>query len=269
MQRDLFYLFPYSTASRSARDLARAIGIHRYRPQADDMELAAENIVINWGATKLPNRVLSAGTILNPPGRIRTINAKDTFMKAAVDTPGGPTVPPFTKDVETALSWLGEGHEVVGRADLKASGGKGIVFGKDKATFEQFVDCPFFTMYIPKKEEYRVHFVKDQLLDIQQKLLRRQDDAGNPVNPKEVDWRLRNHTNGFIFARNNLNVHPDVIEQAKRAHQMTKLDFGAYDIIFNDTKKKAYVLEVNTAPGLTGQTLENYTKAFKDLIEAA
>ncbi|MNY81884.1 hypothetical protein D3C86_2236870 [compost metagenome] len=44
------------------------------------------------------------------------------------------------------------------------------------------------------------------------------------------------------------------------------LDFGAADVIWNDHRKQAFVLEVNTAPGLTGTTLEKYAKALKEIF---
>jgi D-alanine-D-alanine ligase-like ATP-grasp enzyme len=44
------------------------------------------------------------------------------------------------------------------------------------------------------------------------------------------------------------------------------LDFGAIDIIYNESRDQAYVLEVNTAPGLTGQTIQSYADAFRHLV---
>jgi len=40
------------------------------------------------------------------------------------------------------------------------------------------------------------------------------------------------------------------------------LDFGAVDIIYNEHEDKYYVLEVNSAPGLEGTTLEKYVEAL-------
>jgi len=40
------------------------------------------------------------------------------------------------------------------------------------------------------------------------------------------------------------------------------LDFGAVDIIYNEHENQYYVLEVNTAPGLEGTTVEKYAEAF-------
>ena len=40
------------------------------------------------------------------------------------------------------------------------------------------------------------------------------------------------------------------------------LDFGAVDIIYNKQEDKWYVLEVNTAPGIYGTTLDKYVNAI-------
>ena len=46
------------------------------------------------------------------------------------------------------------------------------------------------------------------------------------------------------------------------------LDFGAVDVIWNSRRLEAYVLEINSAPGLQGQTVENYAAAFRRLLAA-
>jgi D-alanine-D-alanine ligase-like ATP-grasp enzyme len=77
---------------------------------------------------------------------------------------------------------------------------------------------------------------------------------------------VRNHDNGFIFVRNDVKAPSSVEEQAVRAIKALGLDFGAVDIIWNDKQQKAYVLEVNTAPGLEGSTVDDYARGFRNLI---
>jgi D-alanine-D-alanine ligase-like ATP-grasp enzyme len=40
------------------------------------------------------------------------------------------------------------------------------------------------------------------------------------------------------------------------------LDFGAVDMIYNAKRNTYYVLEVNTACGLAGETLNKYVEVF-------
>jgi len=44
------------------------------------------------------------------------------------------------------------------------------------------------------------------------------------------------------------------------------LDFGAVDVVFNSKEKLAYVLEINTAPGLTGSTLDGYVERLRKFL---
>jgi D-alanine-D-alanine ligase-like ATP-grasp enzyme len=90
---------------------------------------------------------------------------------------------------------------------------------------------------------------------VQQK--RRRLDVENP------NWQVRNHANGFIYARENVNPPQCVIDAAKIVfNKCTELDFGAVDVIYNAKQDRAYVLEINSAPGLEGQTLQDYADYF-------
>ena len=61
-------------------------------------------------------------------------------------------------------------------------------------------------------------------------------------------------------------INKSVKEQALKAIQALGLDFGAVDVGYNTRENKAYVYEVNSAPGLQGTTLTAYTNAFKELL---
>src|SRR5690606_32924060 len=79
----------------------------------------------------------------------------------------------------------------------------------------------------------------------------------------KVNFMIRNHRNGFIFQRNEITIPADVEVQATKAFEASGLDFGAVDVIWNEHEGRAYVLEINSAPGLEGTTLDNYVAAFK------
>ena len=53
--------------------------------------------------------------------------------------------------------------------------------------------------------------------------------------------------------------------QSVAAVRSLGLDFGAVDVV--ERQNKAYVLEVNTAPGLVGTTLEKYVDAIREYAE--
>lgn len=71
---------------------------------------------------------------------------------------------------------------------------------------------------------------------------------------------IRNYDNGWVFATQNVvysssTIEDSVKQQAIAAVQALGLDFGAVDICVNLEGSKAYVLEVNTAPGLSSPTV--------------
>lgn len=254
-------IYTYNPGSQSAKALSLGLKVSRFKT-ASEFITKPEHIVINWGGTKMPRNLTNAGRILNKPEVVRRVSNKRSFFEDV--KPGGPRIPEFTSDPTLAMRWVSSGDEVIGREKLNSKGGDGIIFGSNKETIEDFLECQLFVKYKKKKEEYRVHFLDGKVIDIQQKMLRKFDDAGNPVDPSTIDFRIRNLASGFIFARNDIKPHPDVIKQAELAFNMSGLDFGAVDVIFNTREEQAYVLEINTAPGLMGTTLDNYVYAFSE-----
>src|SRR3546814_2852225 len=108
---------------------------------------------------------------------------------------------------------------------------------------------------------YRVHVLNGKVVDVQRKA-RVKDFPDDKVN-----WKIRNHDNGFIYARDEklADVPKKVLSDSIKAVGVCGLDLGAVDVIYNEAKGIGFVLEINTARGLTGTTLEGYTKRFKEL----
>ena len=88
---------------------------------------------------------------------------------------------------------------------------------------------------------------------------RRRNEHADP------NWRIRNLANGFIYAREDVRPPECVTSVARRALDCIDLDFGAVDVIYNARQNRAYVLEVNTAPGVTGTTVDRYVDYFRNL----
>jgi D-alanine-D-alanine ligase-like ATP-grasp enzyme len=164
--------------------------------------------------------------------------------------------PDWTESKEEASKWLGEGVSVVCRTKLNGHSGEGIVIASKQ---EEIVDAPLYTKYILKKHEYRIHVFNGKVI-FQQRKARKKDVADDKVN-----WKVRNLAGGFIYANQDVNA-PDACKQlAIDAVAALELHFGAVDIIWNEKQDKYYVLEINTAPGLTGSTLDAYVEAFNEL----
>lgn len=253
------YIVPYKSPLDSITELKKALGktLVRVHPESESFTvnrvLKDNSVLINWGNANHPAWE-DRGYFLNKVSAVRLASNKiKTFF--TLDMAEVSTVE-FTEDVNIANSWLKSGDVVLGRKLVSASGGRGIIqFEGVNTTVTD--PCPLYTKYKKKKNEYRVHVFAGKVIDVQWK--RRASEG-------VTDTRIRNHDNGWVFCRENLVEPKDLRPLAISAIMALKLDFGAVDIIWNEREDRSYVLEVNTAPGITGTTLTNYVIAIKSLI---
>lgn len=259
------YLYPYHQYSMSAKAVATGVGARRIKTENSAFIASPNKTIINWGCSHLPEHVIGC-RILNRADDVLVASNKALFLERMKQA--GVRVPEFTRAPATALEWYNAGRHLFARMVLQGSGGEGIVDLRDVGELE-LEDClkaPLFVEYVPKKEEYRVHVFNGQVIDVQQKKLRTHDENNVRVNPEEVNWKIRNHANGFVFARNDIAPSDDVIAVGRAAVVSLGLLWGAADVVWNEQRAKAYVLEVNTAPGLEGQTTTSYVNAFKEYL---
>lgn len=245
-------IIPYKMASSSGKALAEALGSRRLKREGATLNLRGET-VINWGCSSF-ERLFTNGQILNQPEQVAiSVNKLSAFnlMQA-----GGVALPSFTEDREEALGWLQDGLKVVCRTRLEGSGGAGIVIAE---TAEQLVEARLYVRYMPKENEYRIHVGDGQAFFVQRKARR------NDVPDEQVNWRVRNLEGGFIYANQNVEAPQDVQTQAILAVSSLGLDFGAVDLLVTPRGKIA-VLEVNTACGLAGTTLDKYVEMFQQYV---
>jgi glutathione synthase/RimK-type ligase-like ATP-grasp enzyme len=208
--------------------------------------------VINWGCSTLPN--FDPAQIINNPEAVRVSSNKLSFFEACrVDPDQRPIVCPWTTNRQQAVEWVEDGHKVVCRTLLTSHSGNGIIIAESE---NELVRAPLYTRYVKKQAEYRVHIVRGNVIDVQRKI---RDPEREPT-----DWNVRSHANGFVYVRQGFELPADAQAQALRAFRASGLDFGAVDVVFNARSGLATVLEINTAPGLTGTTVENYARAFRE-----
>ncbi len=72
---------------------------------------------------------------------------------------------------------------------------------------------------------------------------------------------VRSYEQGWVFVRDGINVTEETKAAAIAAVQALNLDFGAVDIVINRDNRPV-VLEVNTAAGLQGKTIDSYKNAI-------
>jgi len=249
------YIYPYKSGSASVRALRESLGIKKIKTARSRFRGSMNKQVINWGCGSLPDQV-NACHVINKPQAVNIAGNKLlSFKELAKDE--RIHIPEFTTDKVCAEGWINDDKTVVARTILRGHSGSGISIA---STIDDLVDAPLYVQYIKKTHEYRVHILNGQVIDQQRKA------RSSDVPDEEVNWQVRNHSNGFIFMREGVDLVDAGLDQAKFAIEALGLDFGAVDLIYNQRQDKFYVLEVNTAPGLTGTTLERYTEAFNELL---
>jgi len=158
----------------------------------------------------------------------------------------------YTCDNESAKAWAKDGQVVFARLLTRSSEGKGIVVCE---TPEQVPMAPVYTKYKKKKREYRVHIFQQKVVQVLEKR-KRKDFNG------EVNTKIRNTANGYVFCSENVDVPPGICELALKASKVTNSDFKGVDIGFNEKLNELFVIEVNSAPGIQGSNVDKYVSAI-------
>jgi hypothetical protein len=245
-------VLPYKSYSKSAKALARALPCKRLivDPDRSRFKRRQRDVVINWGNSTQCHRA--------------TLNACSTALLRATNKlaffqhfRGKDYVHQFWNNAEDIPD---EAFPLVCRTVLSGHSGSGIVLSKCR---DELVDAPLYVKYVPKTEEYRIHVGRlpngsTTTIAMQQKKRR--------LNHDQPNWQIRNYGNGFTYAREGVDPPARVLDVAHDCLLHSGLDFGAVDVGYHE-KYGVFVYEINSAPGLEGQTLDDYVKYFKGLLK--
>lgn len=250
-------IYPYKNGSLSVKDLKEKLGCKEIKTEGSKFRGRRGQVVLNWGATKYPE-VVARLRVLNDKAAVsKAVDKIKTFTALAE---AGCSIPPFTFDINEAKAWIEEGASVCCRTIVNGREGNGLVLADTK---DQVVAAPLYTRYIKKKEEYRIHVFAGEVIHVQRKALRKLEEGQERLG----DLRIRNTAGGYVFQMNLPEApNEEVSAQAVKAVAALGLDFGAVDMIWNNKQQKAYILEVNTAPGIEGTTVDKYAEAIKKLV---
>ena len=240
-------IYPYSMVSKSAKILARALGTRRVFPDGD-YRYKRNHKIINWGSSTVPDwdnwRVSWSNSPKFAANAVNKIKALSCLPEDIC--------PVWTVNKEEAAQW---NSRVFCRTLLTGHGGSGIVVANAP---EELVDAPLYTKGVRKDREFRVHVWENgSILDFSQKKRRA---GGTTIIPG-----VRSHINGWVFCREGVVLPESVADAAIRAVRSLRLHFGAVDVcttLDGDVK----VFEVNTAPGISGTTVEKYVKAIRNSL---
>lgn len=256
------FLLYHLKSGPTGRDLARALGIpagrHMPRRRSGDFKQ-----VIRWGNTEfVPAIYCQNGSY----GYRREINCRTPVALAssklrALKTmqAAGVPVPKF--------STTGEGLKfpLFGRS-YRHCRGQDIRLIRDEFELRTRAPSDYYTEYIEPYKEYRIHVFHGQII-IPQKKYFSEGYLAEKENSEEI-WAdaqlIRNDEHGWRFYEmKDVNNVPEAVRNASiSAVDALGLDFGAVDVISygrdENGKRRASVLEVNTAPGLMNANLNIY-----------
>jgi hypothetical protein len=166
------------------------------------------------------------------------------FHRAEVPAPEFCTSPALVESFTSRLC--------VARTLTNSHEGRGIViFNREELP----PHAPLYTEYIPKKKEFRVHIWNQEVIDVSEK--RKRKGFAETSNTQ-----VRNTANGYVFCRTGITEPDDLRTVACDAVRSLGRTYGAVDVIWNESKNKCFVLEVNARPGIEGTTVEKYTDAI-------
>lgn len=288
------YIFKGDRPSNGAINLKEALGATMLRSAGSTYTGRRDGAVINWGcvnseALRLARVAGTAGRrFLNHPYNVNLVVNKGAFFRKMREDLPQFTIP-FVDNLDDACGLVLAGSRMYARTILNSHSGKGIVLmvnaqDVEREAIQRVVnggsmpvyrpgdnlpralrDCKLFTQGVAgKRTEYRIHVVSGQVILVQQK--RRKEDWGN--NP-HYNSLVRNVESSWIYAVNDIDQLglEAVKEAATQAVLAFGLDFGAVDVIYKHQTDQAFVLEINTAPGLDqdGSALTAYTEAFQNV----
>ena len=238
-------IFPYKLGSVSAKRLARTLGILRVSPSYNARR---KDVIVNWGNSAPPHfRWMEQD--LNKPNAIQLACDKLTTFHI-LDENGFKDIPIYFTSKDSAIDLVNIGNTIYCRSTTTGHSGRGIVIANNA---NEVINAPLYTVKTKHKYEYRVHVFRDKILDVQMKRKRNGAVGGTGI---------RNHANGWVYARAEIAPPEELLLSSINAVRLLGLDFGAVDIGHRIIDNKFFVFEINTAPGLEGTTLDNYSKAI-------
>ena len=252
MSRNI-HLVVNKKGSKGSQALAKALKLRRMKVGSYAQFGQVFTPVINWGHSKahFPIGLNKADAVNNAADK------RLTFAK--LKEANIPTVK-WTVDKAEANLWFANGAIVVARTKVRAACGRGIVLCKQNhpEASSELVEAPLYTKYMNKDRELRIHVFQGKVIALAEKKRRR------GVTRTLSQRLVQSHDNGWVFCTPD-HIHTSTKLLAIKAIKALGLDFGAVDVIIR--RGKAFILEVNTSPGLEGRTLTAYVEAMKGAID--
>lgn len=253
-----FFIYPYTMASRSAKALRDELEGKLVLRSGSSYTFKPDHLLINWGCGECPHP-----QALNY--KIMDLIEKTKFFDRLKGT--GLT-PPYATSKEAAKAL---GYPVFCRTTTQGHDGKGIVIADCDG---QLVNAPLYVKGIDKTSEYRVHI--GRLPDGTLKIMGASKKKKLPVTAEMTNvptdsriWCGDTTYFGDFMGQNALHLLPMpvalVVQEA--FGKFAELAFAAFDVVYDNSASKAYVIEANSAPMATAQTTKAYADFFRSYAE--
>lgn len=259
------------------------------------------DIVICYGTKTREDTVFDSNVkVLNHPNTIRInrnkLAALDKMLYGEVNVPYFTELPEGIDDSEII-------YPVIVRTKYH-QGGRGLAMCtspeqvSDLITNYDNVGFGYIQELIPFKQEYRIHVFNGKIIraaiknvqtnpiDSWKAIYKEKAEIAAERNGVELNidtvnillksivkdltfpnLLVKSNKNGWRFSRIAVgDVNTDIIAIAKKAVVAIGLDFGAVDCAI-DYDERAWVIEVNTGPGLQGGTLTSYVETLEEYID--
>lgn len=224
----MIYLHLGQRHSQTAQELLRRVEGQTWPSGPSTPRLGRSDLVINWGSRRLPQDCLASGS--------RLLNREVPTKREAIDRLNQAQIRTI-RLVDHSDEWLVR--------DASHRGGQDLL--KDR----------LLVVKEPIVEEYRVHSWMGKSLRTAVKV---------PARPDHHPW-IRSHLSGWKFSYDPDRIPKGIRKLAHQAVQALGLDFGAVDL--GQLEDGTFmVLEVNSAPGLEGQTFDRYAEAIRQTERA-
>lgn len=212
------------------------------------------DLVINWG-----NSQAVVEPILNTRGCVELCSNKKSFLEY-LNGAWFSNIPVFYCSRPATTTHNFNSGNLYCRTIVSGSEGRGIVVAH---CIDEVVDAQLYTVEVEYTREVRLHIFNGKVISFQQKK-KKSSERRTQDNEGEVNLEVRNSNTGWVFARDGVTIPDRAVEVALRCCSILGVDLCAVDMLLG--YGDPVVLEVNTAPGMEGTTVEHYRDAIIELI---
>jgi hypothetical protein len=252
-----FFIFPYTQHSEGAKALAEELEGKRILREGSNYKYKDGDCIINWGASDCPYP-----QALNH--KVGDVIDKLAFFKRLKGTGLTPAYATSKTNAAAALTF-----PVFCRTKTKGRDGAGIVVA-DKAS--ELVSAPLYVEGINKASEFRIHVGRLPNGEITvigaQKKIHLATPTGENIPKDSRIWCGDAVKLVWKVSGQPAYIPPAVTQVVTEAMKhFPELAFGGFDAIFDGSK--AYVVEINSAPMATPETMRLYGDFFKKFTDLA